>query len=272
MEEADDKFIDLKKILKEKNPSILKWMPGFVFRYLKRIIHQDDINEFIKANKHKKNKDFCDAVIDYFNITVNVKGIENIPTEGGIILAANHPLGGMDAMAIVTKIYDIRPDMKFIVNDILMNLENLKELFTGVDKHKTNTANSLKKVNNLFASDRAVFVFPSGLVSRKKKGKVEDLEWKKTFISRSKRYRKPIIPIHIKGELSPFFYKLSNFRSFLGIKTNIEMLYLADEMFKQKNKTIDFIIGEPVSPEVFTKEKKDIEWAKWVKDKVYHLQ
>lgn len=268
----DDKFIDLKKIIAEKNPAILKWMPGFIFRYIKRIIHQDEINAFINKNKEQKNKEFCVSVVEYFDIELKVSGLENIPKEGGCILAANHPLGGMDAMAIVTKIYDIRPDMKFIVNDILMNLDNLKDLFTGVDKHKANTAKSLQNVNELFASDKAVFVFPAGLVSRKKKGKIEDLEWKKTFISRSKKYNKPIIPIYIEGRLSNFFYRLANFRKFIGIKANIEMLYLADELFKQKGKTIEFKIGKPIYPEQLTSEKTDLEWAQWIKNKAYQLK
>jgi len=272
MADKKNKFIDLKRIIAEKNPALLKWMPGFLFRYIKRIIHEDEINEFIDQNKNVKNKEFCDAVVESFEIKLKVSGLENIPKNGGCILAANHPLGGMDAMAIVTQIYNIRPDMTFIVNDILMNLENLKELFTGVDKHKANTAKSLQNVNELFASDKAVFLFPAGLVSRKRRGVVKDLEWKKTFISRAKKFNKQIIPIYIECKLSNFFYRLANFRKLIGIKANIEMLYLADEMFKQKNKTIEFKIGKPINPKVFTKEKKDIEWAQWVKNKVYNLK
>ena len=178
----------------------------------------------------------------------------------------------MDALAIIKEVYPIRSDLKFVVNDLLLNLPNLKDLFTGVNKHGSNSKESLTALNELFASERAIFVFPAGLVSRRKKGKVEDLEWKKTFITRSKKFQTPVIPVHIDGELTSFFYRLSNFRSRVGIKANIEMLYLVDELFKQKGKTLRIKFGKSISYNTFDKTKKDLEWAQWVKDKAYALQ
>lgn len=266
------KFIDVEKILKDKNPAILKWTPTFLINYLKSTIHQEDINRVLSENKDIYGYEFCQDIIDRFNIKVIVKGTENIPKNGGCILAANHPLGGMDAMAIVTGIHPYRTDIQFIVNDILLNLNNLKGLFVGVNKHGGNSKESLKSVNNLFASDKATFVFPAGLVSRKKKGKVEDLEWKKAFITQSKKHNKTIIPVYVEGNLTQFFYNLSNFRTVIGIKANIEMLYLAKETFKQEGKTITIIFGKPIPPTTFDKSKHDKKWAAWVKEKVYQLK
>ena len=263
------KFIDVEKILKDKNPAILKWTPSFLINYLKRTIHQDEINQVLSENKNKFGYEFCQDIIDRFNIKVVVQGTKNIPKTGGCILASNHPLGGMDAMAIVTAINPHRSDIQFIVNDILLNLKNLKGLFVGVNKHGGNSKESLNNVNNLFASDKATFIFPAGLVSRKKRGKIEDLEWKKAFITQSKKHNKPIIPVYVEGNLTQFFYNLSNFRSSIGIKANIEMLYLAKETFKQRNKTIKVIFGEPIPSSTFDKSKHDKKWANWVKEKVY---
>ena len=167
-----EKFIDIEKVIKSKNPKLLKWLPKFILSYLKRILHQEEINRILAENKNLFNYDFARDIIKRFNVKVNAYGLENIPKDGGYIFASNHPLGGMDAMAIVTEVNPIRDDIKFIVNDLLLNLSNLKGMFVGVDKHGANAKESLQKVNELFSSDKAVFLFPAGLVSRKKKGKV----------------------------------------------------------------------------------------------------
>lgn len=266
-----DKLIDIDHLIESKNPKLKKWLPKFVVRYIKRIIHQDNVNEFILRNKDVKNEAFCLAVIKKFNIKVELKGIENLPQTGGFIAACNHPLGGMDAMALVTVLHEKRKDIKFIVNDLLLHLESLKGMFQGVNKHGKNSQDLLKQVDNLFATDNAVFVFPAGLVSRKIKGEIKDLEWKKTFISRAIKYQKNVVPIHVEGRLSNFFYRLAKVRSFLGVKANIEMFYLVNEMYKQENQTIKIIIGKPISYEMFDSPLSHAEWAQWVKEEVYSL-
>ncbi|UKN02124.1 1-acyl-sn-glycerol-3-phosphate acyltransferase [Paracrocinitomix mangrovi] len=271
-EKKEDKFIDVEHLIGSKNPKALKWTPKFLINYLKRKIHQDDVNSFILDHKGVNGYEFSVDVINKFKVKVEVEGLENLPKEGGVIVTLNHPLGGMDAMALITEVYPYRKDFKFVVNDLLMHLENLRDLFVGVNKHGTNTKEALEDVDKLYASDQMVFVFPAGLVSRKKKGIVKDLEWKKTFVTRARKYQKDVIPVHIDGELTKFFYRLSNFRSKIGVKANIEMLYLVDELFKQENKTITLRFGEPIPYTTFDKSKKDIEWAQWVKSKVYNLK
>ena len=267
-----EKFIDIDKILTEKNPKLKKWIPSFIVRFLKRVLHQDEINQILIDNINNNDYDFCVSILSKFNIKVNLIGSENIPKNGGAIFTSNHPLGGMDALAIIQEITTYRKDLKFVVNDILLNLKNLKGLFVGVNKHGTNSKESILNLNKVFESDQAVFVFPSGLVSRKSKGVVRDLTWKKTVITRSKKFKKDIIPLHIDGELSNFFYRLSAFRTKLGITANIEMLYLIDETLKQKNKTYTITIGEPISFTTFDKTKTDLEWAQFVKEKAYSLK
>lgn len=267
-----EKFIDIERVIKTKNPKLLKWLPKFLLNYLKRIIHQDEVNQVLQDFKDDYDYQFCKKLIDRFNIKVNVKGLANVPKTGGYIFASNHPLGGMDAMALVTIIEPIRKDVKFIVNDILLNLKNISGLFVGVNKHGVNSKTSLSQIDELFASEQAVFVFPAGLVSRRKNGVIADLEWKKTFITRSKKHNKTIIPVYVGGSLSNFFYRLSNFRTTLGIKANLEMLYLSDESFKQKDKTLDIIFGEPIPSSFFDTSKSDKEWAKWMENKVHEMK
>ena len=145
----------------------------------------------------------------------------------------NHPLGGMDGIAFISAITNHRPDIKFIVNDLLMNVENLKDLFIGVNKHGKNNVSVRNQIKNAFDADHALCIFPAGLVSRKSKGKVRDLDWKKTFVTYARALDRKVVPIYIDGKLSPFFYNLYKIRKFFGIKANIEMLYLSNEFHSE---------------------------------------
>ncbi|MCT4624977.1 MAG: glycerol acyltransferase [Schleiferiaceae bacterium] len=268
-----DKFIDVEKIIADKNPALLKWMPGFLLRYIKKILHQEEINTIISDYKDLYGYDFCKAVLTRFNIQVHVEGLEHIPESGGVVFAGNHPFGGLEALAHVQAIHPIRPDVKFIVNDILLGLHNLKQLFVGVNKHGATPKETAKQMNELFGSGHAVFIYPAGLVSRMIDGKVQDLEWKKTFVSRSKRYDSQMVPVYTGGtQLSPFFYRLYRIRKFLGIKANVEMFYLVNEMMKQKNSTFKIVFGEPIPTKTFDRSRSDQEWTEWVREKVYKLQ
>jgi len=266
------KIIDINTILKDKNPKLEKWMPGFIISYLKRIFHQDEINKVLHETKDLKNFVFCNELIKRFNLKFESEGLGNIPNTGGVIFVINHPLGGFDALGLAHEISKIRPDVKFMVNDVMMNFSNVEDFMVGVNKHGAKTKDSVKQLNELFASDNAVLIFPAGLVSRRTNGIVMDSEWKKTFVVRAKKFQRNIVPIHITGELSKFFYGLSNWRKKLGVKANIEMMYLANETFKLKNKTFKITFGKPISYETFDKSKTDLEWASKVRDVVYSLK
>lgn len=268
-----NQFIDVKEVIRNKNPKLLKRLPKFVISYLQKIIHEKDVNEFLEVHKNDDPHTFCEAVMEKFNITLSHKGLENIPTKGGAVLAINHPLGGMDAMALVTLLKDKRPDIKFIVNDILLHLENLKPIFIGVNKHGQNAAESLKKIDEAFADDHLLCIFPAGLVSRKELGKpVTDLKWRKTFVTRSRKHNSTIIPVYLDGKLSTFFYRLYRWRKRFGVNANVEMLYLVNELYKQHNKHIKICFGKPIFASEFDNSKSDQEWADFVKNKVYTLK
>lgn len=264
---TQEKFIDIEKIIRAKNPRLLKWMPKFVRNYIKRILHEDDINEFMKAHGHCRDLHFVHTVLEVFNTKVIVKGLENLPDHGGFIVGSNHPLGGFDGLALMQAVGAKRKDIRFLVNDILLSLGTMDHLFVPINKHGSQTA--LAKIEEAYASEHAVLIFPAGLVSRKQKGQILDLEWKKSFVTKAQQYHKPIVPCHIEGQNSSFFYNLSLWRRRLGIKANLEMFYLADEMFKQRNKTITIIFDKPIPVSVFTKAHSPKEWAKKLKEHVY---
>lgn len=267
------KFVDVNGLIKEKNPGVHRFIPRFVIRYLSEtIIHETFLNKIMTDFRDRVNFDFCRFVCERFEVKVEVVGAEHIPKEGGVIFAANHPLGGMDAIAVMSTIDSYRTDIKFLVNDLLMNIPNLKDLFVGVNKFGSTARDGIRAVDEAFSGDNALFVFPAGMVSRMTQYKVlRDLDWKKTFVTKAKKYKKPVVPVHISGQLSNRFYWVSKWRKIFGIKMNLEMLLLSQETIKQGGNTITVTYGKPIPFEDFDKSKKDQDWAYDVKNKVYDL-
>lgn len=266
---SEPKFIDVRKILRQKAPTLYRIMPSFLLNWLRRKLREDEINRGMAYLNRFQGLEHNEEVLKYLDIRVEVYNSENIPRHGSVIIASNHPLGGLDGMALIKAVGDIRPDVRFIVNDILKNLKNFGDIFVGVNKVGNTGRNALQAIDEVYSSEAAVLIFPAGLVSRKLKDGVKDLEWNKSFIARSVRHRKPVVPVFIEGKNSSFFYNFARFRKRLGIKGNLEMLLLPDEMFKQRGKTIRIHVGRPVHWSVFDKQLTDKEWAAKMRDYVY---
>jgi putative hemolysin len=263
---------DVKAVIYSKNPSLAKAIPSFVINYLKKIVHQDELNEFIISCGHFKDAEFIEAGLNFFKIKYKVFGGQNIPSTGRYIFVSNHPLGGLDGLVFMFELSKYFSDIKFPVNDILMNIENLSGIFMPINKHGGQGKEAIRSLEAAYASDSQILYFPAGLCSRKKHGIIKDLEWHKTFISKAIQHKRDIVPAFFSGRNSEFFYNLSNIRKFFGIKANIEMLYLPDEMFKQIGKEISLVFGKPIPWQTFDKTKSHPEWADWVKYRSYELE
>ena len=271
---ADDSLflIDIDKVLREKAPKYYKYIPRFVVSYLKRIVHQEELNVFLCDSKDKVGVDFLKACLEFLDANIVVKGEENLPKEGLYTFVSNHPLGGQDGVAlgyVLGSFYNGK--VKYMVNDLLMNLQGLAPLCIPINKTGKQAKDFPRMVEAGFASDDQLIMFPAGLCSRRQNGVIRDLDWKKTFIVKSVQTHRDVVPIHFEGRNSNFFYNLANICKFLGIKVNIAMLYLADEMLKNRHKTFTVTIGKPISWQTFDKSKTPAEWAAYVKDIVYKL-
>lgn len=240
-----------------------------MLNYLKRKLHEDDINKGMEYLDQFHGLKHNEEILKYMNVKVEVVNKENIPASGGAIFASNHPLGGMDGMAFIKAVGEVRPDVRFIVNDILRNLKNFDEIFVGVNKMGGSSRDALKIIEEVYASPTAILIFPAGLVSRKTDKGIRDLEWSKSFISKAIKYNKPIVPVFIEGENRRFFYNFARWRKRLGIKKNIEMLLLPDEMFRQSGKTIRIHFGKSIQPSTFTSDKPEKEWALRLQEYIY---
>lgn len=263
--------IDVEKVLTSKNPALGKMIPGFFIRYLKKIVHQDELNYFLANNSHLKNQELIASFLKFLKIKYTVTGTESIPSGGRYIFVSNHPLGGLDGIVFINELSKHYPDIKFPVNDILTYIGNLSGIFLPVNKHGSQGKEAAKLLETAYASDSQILYFPAGLCSRKKKGQIKDLQWHKSFITKAIQHKRDIIPAYFSGRNSDFFYNLSNIRKSIGVKANIEMLYLADEMFLQKDREISLVFGEKIPWQTFDKSKTPPEWAEWVKSKCYEL-
>lgn len=276
MEESSDvkniKLIDVESVLYAKNPALRRTLPAFVINYLKRIVHQEELNVFLKLYGHQKDAEFIHSGLIHFGINYTVTGIENIPADGRFIFVSNHPLGGLDGLVFMYELSRHFREIKFPVNDILTNIENLNGIFLPINKHGSQGKESAKLIDDAYASETQILYFPAGLCSRKKRGVIKDLVWHKSFITKAVAHKRDIIPAFFSGRNSDFFYNLSNLRNFLGIKVNIEMLYLADELFKQKDKDIHLIFGERIPWQTFDKTRSPLEWAEYVRERSYNLE
>jgi putative hemolysin len=267
----DVKLIDVENVLYSKNPSLRKTVPSFILNYLKRVVHQDELNEFLKKYGNLKNAEFVYSGLQHFKIKYTVSGTENIPSDGRYIFVSNHPLGGLDGLVFIYELSKYFKEIRFPVNDILTNIENMNGVFLPVNKHGAQGKEVARLIEEAYGSDSQILYFPAGLCSRKKRGVIKDLVWHKSFITKSITHKRDIIPAYFSGRNSDFFYNLSNLRNFFGIKTNIEMLYLADELFKQKDKEIRLVFGQKIPWETFDKTRSPMEWAEWVREKTYNI-
>lgn len=267
--------IDIDEIVRGKAGAKARFVPRFVLSWLKRIIHQDEVNEFILGEGDKQGMPWLDDCMDYLGTTLNVKGLENLPDDSDgrlFTFVSNHPLGGPDGVALGHLLgHRYGGRIKYLVNDLLMNLHGLAPFFVPINKTGKQSRDFPRLVEAVFNSPNHIIMFPAGLCSRRINGQIHDLPWQKTFITKSVETRRDIVPIRFNGRNSDFFYRIANVGKRLGLKFNIAMLYLVDELYKNRGKTFDVTIGKPIPYSTFDKSRKPQEWAAYVEDIVYKL-
>ena len=267
-------LIDIDKVLKETAPDKAKYIPRFVVSYLKHIVHQDELNEMLTELGDLQGVDFAKRTLELLDNKIVVHGAENLPSDDRFYtFVSNHPLGGADGLALGAVIGEhYQGKIKFLVNDLLMNLHGLAPFFIPINKTGKQSKDFPRRVEAGFASkENQLIMFPAGICSRKQNGVIKDLPWKKTFVTKSVEYQRDVVPIYFDGRNSDFFYNLANACKWLGIKFNIAMLYLADEMLKNRHKTFNVTIGKPIPWQTFDHSKTPSEWAQFVKEIVYKL-
>lgn len=275
MSETIEKTIDIDKILASKMGNKVKFVPKFLVRWLKHIIHEDEVNRFLWESRDKSGTEWLTECVRYLDMDLRIEGLENLPDKNDgklYTFVSNHPLGGQDGVAlgsIIGKHYD--GNFRYLVNDLLLNLPGLAPVSIGINKTGKQSRDFPRMVEAGFQSNNHMLMFPAGLNSRKINGVIHDLPWKKTFITKSVEYKRDVVPIYFSGRNSERFYRIANWQKKLGLKINIAMLFLVDEMYRNVHKSFTVKIGKPIPWQTFDKSKTPVEWAKFVEDKVYEL-
>ena len=274
MNESIEKTIDIEKILRDKMGKKVRYVPRFVISWLKKIIHEDEVNRFLWENRKLEGTEWLTACVQYLDMTLDIVGAENLPDkhDGKLYtFVSNHPLGGQDGVSlgsIIGQHYDGK--FRYLVNDLLLNLPGLKPVSIGINKTGRQSRDFPRMVEAGFNSDNHLLMFPAGLNSRKLNGEIHDLPWKKTFITKSVETHRDVVPIHFSGRNSKRFYRIAKF-SDRWLPFNLAMLFLVDEMYRNVGKTFRITIGKPIPWQTFNKTKSPMEWAKFVEDRVYGL-
>ncbi len=266
---SDPKFVDVEKILREKAFGLYRWLPRFAISWLKKKLHESDINAAMVKLKDERGLEFNRKALDHLGAKVISVHSELIPKTENVTIAANHPLGGLDGMALIKAVGEVRPDVHFFVNDILKNVSNYEDVFIAVNKLGAASAGSLRTMDSVFRKGGAVLIFPAGLVSRKQNGLIRDLSWKKSFITQAIDHKRLIQPVFIEGSNSRFFYNFARWRKRLRIRGNLEMLWLPDEMFSATKKEIRIHFSKPFSYELLDESRSHKGWADFIYQYIY---
>lgn len=266
--------IDIDQVLRERTPRYHKFIPRFIIKALEKTICQDGLNELLQNNAHLRGADFSEGVVSDLGITYEIRGKVNAENRR-VVLVSNHPLGGLDGMvlsAVVKKLYG-DGNMKFVVNDLLTFVEPLRDIFIGINKHGAQSRSLSGALDEAFAGDDPIVMFPAGLVSRMRDdGSISDLDWQKMVVNKAISHGRDVIPVHFSGENSQFFYKFARLRTRLGLKFNIEMVRLPREIFFQRGKHFTITLGKPVSHTTLQGGRKAQQQAAELRKAVYHLK
>jgi len=265
-------YINLNKIIQESNSKLLKRLPNFCVYFIKVIICQNKLNRLFTKYSNYEGVDFLPKVIEELNIKVEIDGIENLPENGKCFFVANHPFGFIDGLILTNTVASKYGDFRAIGNEVFMFIPHVKPIIAAVNVFGTNPKEYIIELEKLYESDLPITHFPAGMVSRIKKGKIQDCEWQKSFIKKAVSNKRDIVPFYFYGKNSNLFYLIYISRKALRIRINLELALLPREIFNKRNKTIKVKIGKPISYITFDKTKSHNDWAKFVKSKVYNLK
>jgi len=265
------KYIDLAASIRKSNSGFLKKLPGFLIRWLERIVKQDEINEILDKYKDCQGVEFHNSIIKEFNLKFEVSGLENLPENRKCFFIANHPFGILDGLALTKTVLDKYGAFKAIGNEAFEYIPNLRPYIALVNAYGLSSKQYIMELEKLYQSDLPITHFPAGEVSRRYHGKIQDRPWKKSFITRAVTCQRDVVPFYFSGKNSRLFYGINRVRKALGIKLNIELMLLPREFFCKRNATIRFSIGKPISWKVFDPSHTHQQWAEKVKEHVYKL-
>ena len=264
--------IDIAAVLRQKASKLSRRIPRFAVEWLRRTVRERDINHILASYWELPPQEFIRACFREWDVAYSTVGLEKLDPAGRYLFVANHPFGGMDGMMLADKLVERFGDARVVVNDLLMHIEPLRPLWIPVNKHGAQNADYARRFDEAFAGDLPILTFPAGLCSRRIGGRITDTEWKTSFLKKAAASGRTIVPVFVEGRLSNFFYRVDRIRKALGVKFNIEMLWLPDEMFSQGGKHFRLVFGDPISTAELQRFGSLREQTEEVRRKTYFLE
>lgn len=270
LRDRTDYLLDLNEIL---GPKMSAKLPGFVKWFFGKRLHLKQINDCIMKAEHYAGAGFFDEALDYIGITYKTRGEDKLDLTRKYIFACNHPLGGPEALIIGSVFRRIYGDgFKVPANQMLYNMKPLQEFFVPVKVMAGRQNRDIAdRFTRMFESDCQVLVFPAGLCARTFNGVITEMPWKKMFVSQAKKYQRDIVPVHISGHNSKWYFFLSWLSRTLKLKFNLGMLFLVDELFNKKGEEFVITFGTPIPYTSLDGTRTDLQWAGEIKDMVKKL-
>jgi len=266
-----NKYIDVAKSIKESNSKLLTKLPNFVVRLISKIVKEKEINEILNKYSDAIGGDFLQKILEEFNITLEIEGLENLPNHEKCFFASNHPFGIIDGLILTSIVNNKYGHLKAIANDAFDFIPQLKPFIISVNVYGQSSKEHITALENTYQSNMPITHFPAGAVSRITAGKVQDDVWRKSFVKKAIQHKRDIVPFYIHGKNSNLFYSVYRIRKRFGIDQNIELMLLPSEMFKKRNKTIKVTIGKPIAHSSLDKTTTNTEWAQKIRNQVYQL-
>jgi putative hemolysin len=236
--------LDLQSMLAQRFPA---WFNGArapwarsMARTLARISRVDEANAFLARHHHLQGLAFVEAVLANFDCRYVIDHVERerIPQQGRVLLLANHPLGALDALALLKLVGDIRSDVRIVANDFLEALPGMRELILPLRiLGGRPQPESLRAVERALEQEQAVIVFPAGEVARLSWRGIVDTPWRKGFMRFARRTDTPLLPIHLSARNSALFYGMSALYKPFGTAL------LPREMFRSRGRRIEARVG-----------------------------
>lgn len=255
--------IDIEQVIRSRFPKA----PRLLTRFIRRLIHQDFLNGFFRQGF--TGIEFCHEALKYLNIRIEVEG--TIPQGGPYTFVSNHPLGGIDGLALLDLIGSDGRDVKLLGNDFLAAIKGLAPMIVPISKVGMQSRSLKSNIDQAFSSDVNMLVCPAGKVSRKIGGVIQDQKWAKTFLQKSIETHRDIVPMHFIGENSRRFYRIGRMEKFFRLRFPLGMLFLPDEMYRAQGSTYRVVIGQPIDYKTFDSSKSLNDWAQDIRKTVYEL-
>lgn len=265
------KYLDLNEAIKKSDSKLLKKMPAFIINLMKKMIHQDEINLFLNETAELKGIEFHNEIIKRLNLKIDITGLENLPENHRCFFFSNHPFGILDGLVITQIVLDKYKDFRAIGNEAFQYIPPLRPYVGVVNVYGSTSRKYIEEIEKLYESDIAMTYFPAGIVSRYIKGKVQDIEWKKSFITKAVSCHRELVPIYFYGRNSVLFYTIYVIRKLLGIKATIELALLAHEFFRKKNSSVKVVIGPVIPYTTIDNRYNHHQWAQIIRNYVYEL-